>query len=288
VKRRGRALLTLGLFAAVGVAGCGTVSAGPPIAPPPPTASVPAAPTSGHSQIAGKSATQILRASADALDGVHSFEIDAHGRDTSGARILLSGVFVMSPGPDQALSLIVADGPSAASIRVVGGYGYIVANTPFWVHSGMTAQQAQPVAGRWLRIPTARVPGLSSMRDWLSPATAGRCILGTDGSVATLGGHSQVNGISAVVLKDRGRHGGALGDVYVSASGAPLPLRVTQTVSDSGTTPPDRACGDTVNSSQGAFGATKSMTMTFGHWNEATSISPPPGQFTSLSGGSMT
>jgi hypothetical protein len=295
VKRRGRALLTLALFAALGVAGCGTVSAGPPI-PPPPAAdappdapsAVPAALTSGRSRVAGKSPLQIMRASAQALDGVHSFQIDAHGVDTDGRKVALTGVFVVSTGPDKALSLTVADGSSQANFRVVAGYAYIAGNAQFWTSSRMSAQEAQQLAGHWLRVPTARLPGFASLRDWLNPAKVGRCILGTDGVVATSGGRAQVNGGPAVVLKAGGPETGGPVTIYVSARGAPLPLLVTQTGAQSTTTMPDHACGDTVNSSQGAFGATKRMTMTFGHWNQASTIAPPPGQFTSLSGDSTT
>jgi len=245
-----------------------------------------AALTSGRSQIAGESPMQIMRASADALDGVHSFEIDAHGVDANGRKVALTGVFVVSAGPDKALSLALADGSSAANFRVVAGYAYIVANAQFWTSSRMSASEAQQVAGHWLRVPAARLPGFASLRDWLNPATAGRCILGTDGVVATSGGRAQVNGEPAVVLKAGGPGTGGPVKVYVSARGAPLPLLVTQTGPQSRTTPPDHACGDTVNSSRGAFGATKSMTMTFGHWDQASTIAPPPGQFTSLSGAS--
>jgi hypothetical protein len=195
-------------------------------------------------------------------------------------------VFVVSSGPDKALSLAVADGSSAASFRVVAGYAYIVANAQFWTSSRMPASEAQQVAGHWLRVPAARLTGFASLRDWLNPVTVGRCLLGTDGVVATSGGRSHVDGESAVVLNAGGPGTGGPVKVYVSAHGAPLPLVVTQTGPQSTTTPPDHACGDTVNSSQGAFGATKSMT--FGHWDQATTIAPPPGHFTSLSGASTT
>jgi hypothetical protein len=209
---------------------------------------VPSVLTSGRSQIAGKSPMQVIRASADALDGVHSFEIDAHGVDTNGRKIALSGVFVVSTGPDKALSMAVADGASVASFRVVAGYAYIIGNAQFWASSRMTSQEAQQVAGRWLRVPVARVPGFASLRDWLNPATVGRCLLGTDGVVATSGGRARINGEPAVVLQATGPRGPV--KVYVSASGAPLPLLVRQTAPQSATTPPDHACGDTVNSSQ--------------------------------------
>jgi hypothetical protein len=229
---------------------------------------------------------QIMRASVQALDRVHSFEIDASGVDTNGRRLSLSGVFIVSSGPDKGLSLIMADGPAAASFRVVGGYEYIVANTQFWTDSHLTAQAARRVAGRWLRVPAARLPGFASLRDELNPASAGRCILGTDGVIPTLGGRAQVNGEQVVVLKDDGQHNGAPGKVYVSASGAPLPVLLTQTGPQSTTAPPDRACGDTTNSPQGNgfFGTTNTMTMRFGQYDQVTSITPPPGQFTSLGG----
>jgi hypothetical protein len=229
-----------------------------------------------------------MYATVHALDRVHSFEIDAQGRDTNGRRISLSGVFVVSSGPAKALSLAMADGPAAANIRLVAGYAYIVANAQFWMHSRMAAQEAQLVAGHWLRVPAARIPGFASLRDWLNPSTAGRCILGTDGVIPTLAGGSQVNGAPAVVLSDNGRHSGAPGKLYVSASGAPLPLVLTQTGPQSKTTPPDRACGDTANSSPGggAFGATKTMTMTFSQYGQSIRITPPPGQFTSIGGSS--
>jgi hypothetical protein len=295
VARRTRAIFTIGLISvAAAVAGCGTVSVGPPIAGPPAGSIKPAHQQltddtigrgrifRGRSQVTGKSAAQVLAASVRALSRVHTFQFAAHGVATDGTPITMTGAFVIANGPDRAFSLSVSEGDAAATIRLLNGVLYVTANAPFWQEEKMPAKEVPLVADRWISMPVASDPGAGQYGDMTDPATVGKCAIGIGGGVAaSMAGTTIIHGAPAAVLSFAGA--GTM-KLYVSAKGAPLPLLEVETGAAANASGPGCGSPQTGSGSNGFSKPTKSATVVFGDYNVPFRILPPSGQVLSIPG----
>jgi hypothetical protein len=117
------------------------------------------------------------------------------------------------------------------AVELVGDRDYFEGSQQLWAGLPATARVARVLAGRWIGQPTSTNPGAVAMEKWTRGRTSVmRCLdVGKTGALS-YDGTGLVDGISAVVVRDRGnRPGDAPSLLYISASAPYLLLRIVQT-----------------------------------------------------------
>ena len=180
---------------------------------------------SSSPDVASMSADELMSEVASALAGVRSYRVEGtmvneDGRSRITAAVEASGSVRYS----------VAIGRTRARMVIVDSGTFIKANRAF-----LLAQDSKPpgtvvdmLSDRWVKTP----PDAAKTKEGLElvlPKTWARCLAESDTTV-TKKGTRQFAGRRVVVLADKGdTPGGLPSDLYVSATGPPLPLRVVQT-----------------------------------------------------------
>lgn len=209
------------LTAAASLLGCGTGASAPAPGRPGPTA-------------------QLLARAEAALGRISTFHLHQTGLDSHGRRMSVSGDFSV---PDR-MNLTYTEGRASVHLRLVGREAYMKANRPYWRSQGL-ASSAGPLAGRWVRLPAASMPGLGVFEAYTRRSTIGRCLIGTNLGTVTIVGGATVDGTQAIMLSARGdTPGSAPGHFYIAATSG-LPLRAIQTGPARPGGTPDRTCGET-------------------------------------------
>ena len=140
----------------------------------------------------------------------------------------------------KALTLDVSVGSTAAEgsigvgggtmdLRYVNGTTYFRGDSKVFAAFGANAAQSSLAAGRWIKDTSSNGPA-GSFSSFLDEKKLFEALLTPDGTVSK-GGTATVNGKKAVILVDSSSAGGKL---YISDTGAALPLRIERTGSDGG------------------------------------------------------
>jgi pimeloyl-ACP methyl ester carboxylesterase len=214
-----------GCAAAVAVAGCGGGGAS-------------SSSTSTAAAVGSARALRILASAEAAIDRVHSFHLTATGA-VAGKTLSVSGSFELPGRAD----IVERYGAGTIELRAIGATVYFRANAGYYNAEGVTGAQLARVNEHWVSATSSQIPTLGAFIALTKPATLGLCMLGQRLGTLSLAGAGSVGGRRVTVLADAGDlPGSAPGRIYVAASGAPLPLRVTVSGSfrSGGTT--DSAC----------------------------------------------
>lgn len=161
-----------------------------------------------------------------------------------------------------------------ASVRVIllQSTMYLKANAAFWkANGGKNGRKlADKLAGRWLK---TNDPSLKSLIDQVLPKHMASCVNVGTGTLKK-GGVSSVGGKRAVVIVSKGdKPGTTPGRLYVTTTGAILPLRVLQTGRRKPGGHIDRRCQDPDDTST-------SSDVRLGAFNEPLHITAPHGALT--------
>lgn len=177
---------------------------------------------SGSSGEASKSGSAILADARHAALAAESVRIVGAVRNAGQVISLDLSVAQRSGG-----GTVMLDGSKVDVVRV-GHTMYIRAGANFYRRFGAAAAAAQPLAGKWVKVPTttqnfAQIVSLTDLYAFLTQS------LHTNGKV-TKGAVKTVAGQEAIEL--RSPHGGS---VYVATSGKPYPIEFTSRVAPVGT-----------------------------------------------------
>ncbi len=168
----------------------------------------------------------VVRAAADALEGVRSYHVtgtsvDADGRNRISGDITAAG----------ALRFTVAGKAGRFTVIAVDGKTFLKAGRAFWLkgHGGRGDALARVLAGRWVQMPASTSASLRKDVRQLLPKELAYCVGKGLGTLENLGGRT-ANGRKVVVIRDKGdKAGTSPGELTVPATGPALPLRVRQT-----------------------------------------------------------
>jgi hypothetical protein len=170
---------------------------------------------------------EVLSASARAMARVPGYHIEGTQTDREGTTRVTGdvtaagGARLRFAGDRMDLAMIVA-----------GTELYMKAPGAFWRARtpGATGDKLASLLGdKWVRAPGTADDQLRSVIDDLLPRTLAHCLPKEEGTIENLGART-VDGRRVVVLRSKGdAPGGAPGELTVSATGEPLPLRVRQT-----------------------------------------------------------
>jgi hypothetical protein len=240
------AALTLGVLA-LGAASCG------------------GAPVSSAPDIASKSADEILSDVVTALEGARSYHIEGHEVDEDGPSRLTGDVDASG-----SMRFSMAAGRTRARLVVVDSGTFISGNRAFWRSTSAPGHVADLLSSRWVKAPPAAAAVVAKELHFALPKMLAQCLALAHGSVRNKGTR-RFEGRRVVVLADKGdTPGDAPGDLYVSAAGSALPLRVLQTGPPRPGTP-DKSCGDEEPST------TTASDMRLSAFNEPLHIRAPAG-----------
>jgi hypothetical protein len=244
------ALACLALLPAAAVSGCGssgddsgTSATGGAAASTPTTATGTTA--SGTPGRATASPAEVLKDAKAALAQVTSYhvagtEVDKDdGPGTIAADVSQNGSFRASlSSKSTKVEFIVTSGSGAAS--------YIKGDEAFWLDSlgQKGAAAAKALADKWVKTPSSAGDALDSGLKQLLPTELAYCLDKNLGPLKN-GGVKTVDGKQVVVIRDAGsRPGTAPGELYVTASGDALPLRLVQLGSRANGGTLDKRCYD--------------------------------------------
>lgn len=217
---------------------------------------------------AHKSATQILADVEAELGRVHSFHIEGTSLDVhTGATSLIGDVAM--PGR---VRIAIRQGEKSAAFILVGGDAYLMANTAFWAAHVRSSRVVDLLANRWIRVPPPIVGAdFGPFLAVSSGSKLARCLIGRHGSLSVAGTTS--DGVQPVViLKDHaGVPGDSPGELYVTTTGLPLPVRAIQTGPKTPGGAPDRECGETSVHQD----TTKSANIRLSRFNQPVQITAP-------------
>jgi pimeloyl-ACP methyl ester carboxylesterase len=220
-------LASAGCAAVIALAGCGGGGGG---------ASTTS--TSTAAAVGSARALRILASAEAAIDRVHSFHLTATGM-VAGKSVSVSGAFELPGRAD----IVERYGAGTIELRAIGATVYFRANAGYYTAEGVTGAELARVTERWVSATSAQIPTLGAFIALTKPATLGICMLGQRLGTLSVAGEGSVGGRRATVLADAGDlPGSAPGRIYVAASGAPLPLRITVGGSFSGGGTTDAAC----------------------------------------------
>jgi hypothetical protein len=194
--RLSRSLLAA-LLAAMALAACGSSSSG-----------------GGGNGVADKSASDIVKASSDAIQSAKSVHVSGALSD-SGQSIKLDLNILSGKGATGSMS----QNGLSFKIIAVGKYVYINGSPGFWKHFGGSAA-ANLFQGKWLKAPSTNsdFASLSSLTDLHKLAQS---LLTGHGSLSK-GSKSTVNGQKVIAVKD------SQGQLYVATTGKPYPIQIAK------------------------------------------------------------
>jgi hypothetical protein len=172
--------------------------------------------------LASESPKQIIAAAQAAVVGVQTVHV-AGTISSGGTRITLDLDLANGKGGKGSMS------ENGLSFKIVelGKKVYISAGTAFWNHFGGKAV-ARLLAGKWLVAPATTGP-LSSFASLTNVRTLFSGMLSSHGALAKAG-TSTIDGEQVIAVKDT-TQGGTL---YVAATGAPYPIAIVKSGTDSG------------------------------------------------------
>ena len=175
--------------------------------------------------VGSKTPAQAVQAASDALGEVRSFRMDGYLVDRAEGRFEFD-VDVVMPGR---VRLAFAERGMRAEVIAIRDEGWMKASRGFW-RENTNDQVADLLAGKWVRMPPASIRDFQYFLNIADPRLVGRCLVGTRLGTLVRGGSATVGGRDAVVVRDRGdKPGTAPGDIYIAATGRPLPLHMKQT-----------------------------------------------------------
>jgi hypothetical protein len=213
--------------------------------------------------IAGKSANEILNASARALKRARSVHLE--GRQAIGRRPASFNADLERPAD---IELSYSQKGATASLIAADGALYIKGDAAFW-RQQEAARIAKTLANRWVRIPGS-ADELNDLTRSLSFSTLSRCLVTNHGTLR-LGGRATVDGQAAIVIVDMGdRPGSAPGKLFVATAGEPLPLRVVASGRQRPGGVKDPDCNDPDSPTR------TGDRITFSRYNERLNVEPPP------------
>ena len=174
------------------------------------------------------------------LSRMRSVQVVVSGKSRRYPRYTIA-VAVQLPGR---LSMSISQGHASMALRLVGARVYVRASRQFWARLPSTAHAAPLLANRWIAEPAEANPAAVALEKWTRGRTLARCwALGRTGALS-YDGTGQVDGISTVVVRDRGNLPGTTpGLMSISAAAPRMLLREVQTG-------PTRSGGDTNGSCQ--------------------------------------
>ena len=179
--------------------------------------------TSAAAAVGSPRARRLLASAEAAIDRVHSFHLTATGI-VAGKSLSVSGAFELPGRAD----IVERYGAGTIELRAIGTTVYFRANAGYYSAEGVTGAQLARVNDRWVSATSTQLPTLGAFVALTKPATVGVCLLGQRLGTLSVAGEGSVGGRRATVLADAGDLPGSVaGRIYVAASGAPLPLRVT-------------------------------------------------------------
>ncbi len=191
----------------------------------------------GGGDVAGKSPKDVIAAVADALEQADGMHISGTITDAEGPGRLDARV---DAGGD--VDATMDQGGQHFAFRLIGRDAYILGDAKFW-ESTAGDEVGAKLGGHWVKT-SAFAGELKAIVEPLRPAGLASCL--RDGATGTLSTRqATLDGERVIVLVDKGdRPGASPGELYVAATGKPLPLRVTQ----SGPARPGgvkvKSCGD--------------------------------------------
>lgn len=169
---------------------------------------------------------ELVARASNALAHMHSLQVVATAKSRGYPRFRVT-LAVQRPGR---LSMSLIHGRSSLNIRLVGNRAYVQGSQQILSSLASTARVATLLAGRWIGQPASTNPGAVAMEKWTRGRTFTRCFsLGKHGALS-YHGTRLVDGISTVVVRDRGNRPGTTPSlIYISATAPYLPLRIVQT-----------------------------------------------------------
>lgn len=174
---------------------------------------------------AQQSPGEVLNATRDALQDLHSYHVRGTSVDKDGRTRVSADVTDRGR-----MRLTVVNGKRRFTVITVGARTFLKASRAFWLTSGARGQAlAQAFAGRWVKMPPAAAKGLRKDAEQLLPKRLASCLSQNLGTLENLGTRT-ADGKPVVVLRDKGdKPGTSPGELTVPSTGAALPLRVRQT-----------------------------------------------------------
>jgi hypothetical protein len=164
--------------------------------------------------VAGKSASDILKASSTAIESAKSVHVSGALAD-SGQSIKLDLNILSGKGATGSMS------QNGLSFKIIaaGKYVYINGSPGFWKHFGGSAA-ATLFQGKWLKAPSTSsdFASLTSLTDLHKLAQS----LVTGHGSLSKGSSSTVNGHKVVAVKD------SQGQLYVATTGKPYPIQIVK------------------------------------------------------------
>ena len=131
------------------------------------------------------------------------------------------------------------------------------------------------VHDRWLKIPPGGLPALT--RTYVAPGHISSCLLGSHGRLGKAG-TTTVRGLAAIAITaGAAGHGQPAFTVDVATSGAPSPLRLTQTGAGVSTAGPSDCTASSDTNGTGVIGLTGVTTIDLDNFDSLVPITPPPG-----------
>lgn len=224
-----------------------------------------------------KTPQQILADVRSALAGVKTYHLEGSFQDNSGTTRIAGDV--AAPG---SMRLTLGQGGNTVAMVVTGSQTFMRANSSFWKAQISKPNVVKLLSNRWVKVPQSGAGDLRKVVAQFTPSNLGYC-LGAQVGTLSKRGTASVGGRKTVVLVDKGdRPGTSPGELYVSLSGPPLPLRLRQTGPDRPGGHPDPRCGNSSNDT------TKSGEVLFSRYGEPLKVTAPPGalDLTQLAGGS--
>jgi len=180
----------------------------------------------GANGVGSRTPGQAVQAASEALGQVKSFRMDGYQVDSDDGRMEIE-LEVVLPGR---IRFAIEEAEGEVEVIAVSGVAWMKGDRRFWRrNAGDRTRAAAVLADRWVRMPAAMVRGLQFFLNVADPSLVGRCVIGTRFGRLTRGRAATVGGRKAIVIEDAGgRPGTAPGDLYIAATGRPLPLHFKQ------------------------------------------------------------
>ncbi|MCW2966743.1 MAG: hypothetical protein JWM71_515 [Solirubrobacteraceae bacterium] len=179
------------------------------------------------------------------LDAVRSALRTVKSFHVSGTQIAADGTTTLDGDvtAQGSVDLTLTQKGATARIMIIGHGFYLRGARSFWISHKTPPALADKLASHWVKAPAD--PAISRLSQQLVPKTLAHCLTFDAGTIRNAGTRT-FDGQPVWVLSSVGdQPGSAPGQLFISAQGRPLPVRVLQTGPDRPGGAHDPLCNDT-------------------------------------------